>query len=94
MRLNRTTASSYIGFWFGNITIEGVNSIVTFKSYATNNQVLLYYPLATPTTTEITDSTLISQLEAIKMSYDEQTNITQTNADLPFILDITALKEI
>ena len=25
---------------------------------------------------------------------NEQTNITQTNDDLPFILDVTALKEL
>lgn len=92
VRLNRTT--SYTGFWFGNITIEGVNSIATFKSYATNNQVLLYYPLATPTYTEITDTTLLSQLEAVKKSYTTQTNISQENNDKPFILDVTALKQL
>ena len=94
VRLNRTT--SYLGFWFGNITIEGVNSISTFKSYATNNQVLLYYPLETPTYTEITDSTLISQLEALNgaKSYTTQTNISQVNNDKPFILDATALKQL
>ena len=54
----------------------------------------IYYIPATPTTTEITDTTLISQLEAIKYSYDSQTNISQTPNDMPFELDITALGEI
>lgn len=42
---------------------------------------------------EITDTTLISQLEALKtaMSYTEQTNISQINDDIPFILKVTAL---
>ena len=42
---------------------------------------------------EITDTTLISQLEALKtaMSYAEQTNISQINDDIPFILKVTAL---
>jgi hypothetical protein len=53
----------------------------------------VYYPLATPTNTEITDTTLIEQLEELKtaMSYAEQTNISQINDDIPFILKITAL---
>lgn len=55
----------------------------------------LYYKLYQPTNIEITDTTLINQLEAIKQakSYNEQTNVSQTNEDLPFILDITALKK-
>ena len=44
--------------------------------------------------TEITDTTLISQLEAIyNAPLYEETNITQTNNDLPMILDITACKD-
>ena len=46
------------------------------------------------TDTEITDTILISQLEAIyNAPLYEQTNITQTNNDLPMILDITACKD-
>ena len=39
--------------------------------------------------------TQATQYNAIKQakSYDDQTNISQTNDDLPFILDITALKK-
>ena len=44
----------------------------------------------------ITDTTLISQLEALEKarSYASQTNISQNNTDLPFILDATALREM
>lgn len=48
----------------------------------------LYYPLATPVPEEITDTTLITQLNNIKQAYtyQGQTNISQTNEDLPFII--------
>ena len=51
--------------------------------------------LATPTETEITNSTLIEQLEAISKakSVKDKTYITQTNDELPFILDVEAIKE-
>lgn len=53
----------------------------------------IYYIPATPTTTEITDTTLIEQLDNLEKaySYDTQTNISQTNADKPFILDVEAI---
>ena len=68
-------------------------STTGFKTWLSENNVTLYYVLATPTNTEITDTTLISQLEALKtaMSYAEQTNISQINDDIPFILKVTAL---
>jgi hypothetical protein len=67
-----------------------------FKTWLGNNNVTLYYVLLTPKYTEITDSTLISQLEALNgaKSYTTQTNISQENNDLPFILDVTALKQL
>lgn len=54
----------------------------------------VYYQLATPTTTEITDTTLIQQLNNLEKlkSYNNQTNILQKeNADLPFIINATIL---
>ena len=72
------------------------NDLAGFKTWLGTNKPIAYYVLATPTYTEITDSTLISQLEAIKnmTSYDGTTNISQENNDLGFILDIKAIKEI
>lgn len=71
-----------------DVTASGMNALVLGEP--------LYYVLETPTNTEITDATLISQLEALLQakSYNQQTNISQTNDDLPFILDIAALKNI
>lgn len=64
-----------------------------FNTWLSTHNTLIYYVLATPTDTEITDTTLISQLEALKtaMSYAGQTNISQINNDAPFILQVTAL---
>ena len=70
------------------------DTIPNFKTWLSTHNTTLYYVLATPTITEITDTTLINQLEAIKLSYNEQTNISQTNTDKPFILDVTALKDL
>ena len=61
------------------------------NNFLSSNNMIVYYVLATQTYTEITDSTLISQLEALEsaMSYKGQTNISQTNNDLPFELDVS-----
>lgn len=70
------------------------SSVTNFKTWLGTNQPIVYYVLSTPTTTEITDTTLISQLEAIYSApLYEETNITQTNNDLPMVLDITAYKD-
>ena len=81
-----------------NIYIRIDNTLATtvsgFKTWLSSNNASLYYILSTATTTEITDATLISQLEALRnaTSYDNQTNISQTNDDLPFIISASALK--
>jgi len=76
------------------IAYKTITSVADFKTWLSTHNTIVYYVLATPTYTEITDSTLISQLEAIKLSYNEQTNISQENNDKPFILDVTALGEL
>ena len=70
------------------------DTVANFKTWLASNNIALYSILATATDTEITDTTLISQLEAIyNAPLYEQTNITQTNNDLPMVLDITACKD-
>ena len=70
------------------------SAVADFKNWLSTHNTIVYYVLATPTTEEITDATLISQLEALKLatSYESQTNISQENNDLPFILDVKALR--
>lgn len=89
------------GLWFYSTSGSNVlylvsteTSVANLKTWLASNNVTLYYILATVTDTEITDTTLISQLEAIyNAPLYEQTNITQTNNDLPMVLDITACKD-
>ena len=44
---------------------DGTSDVDAFKTWVSNNKPTLYYALATPTTTEITEQALIDQLEAI-----------------------------
>ena len=71
-------------------------SIANFKSWLSTNNVKIYYILATPTNTEITYQPLIDQLNLLEkaMSKDGQTNISQVNNDLPFIINASALLQI
>jgi len=82
----------------GGFTIRFPISIATtvdgFKTWLANNLPAVYYATSKITNTEVTDTTLISQLNAIINSpLYEDTNITQTNNDLPMVLDITACKD-
>jgi len=63
-----------------------------FQTWLSTHNTIVYYVLATPTYEEITDSTLINQLNALEKanSYDNQTNISQVNNDMPFELAVTA----
>jgi len=71
-------------------------SLNDFKTWLSNNNQNVYYVLATPTNTEITDTTLLSQLDSLEgaNSYDNQTNVSQVNNDKPFILDLVALEKM
>lgn len=68
-------------------------SVDDFKNFISTNTPILYYVQNTPTITEITDTTLIEQLDNLEKaySYDTQTNISQTNQDKPFIISYEAI---
>ena len=61
-----------------SISYSIADTVEAFKTWLSTYNTIVYYPLATPTNTEITDTTLISQLEAINniLSYEGQTNIS------------------
>lgn len=69
---------------FANKSITSAND---FKTWLSNNNTTVYYVLATSTDTEITDATLLSQLNALKgaTTYEGQTNII-TAGDLQPII--------
>lgn len=81
-------------FRFG--TSSNITTLELANTWLTNNNVTLYGILATPTETQITDTTLVNQLEAVwrANSYDNQTNVSQTNSSLPFIISASALEKL
>lgn len=62
------------GFYFNN----NYSTANDFKTYIGNTPVYVYYALATPTDTQITNADLIAQLEALASAtlYEGQNNIT------------------
>ena len=79
---------SWSGSKFLTLRYTDWTSVDDIKTWLGSNNVTVYYVLAESTTTEITETNLISQLEAIyNAKLQSGTNeITQTNADLPFYL--------
>lgn len=77
------------------ITIRNkdIASVSNFETWLSTHNTEVYYVLATPTYTKI-EGTLAEQLEDVwrAYSYKGQTNVTQSNNDLPFELSITALE--
>ena len=85
----------------GSIFVSGVNSRISiinhsfrnnlegFKTWLAENKPIVYYVLPTSETSEITETNLISQLEAIYNAKLQSGNntITQTPSDLPFYLN-------
>lgn len=88
---NPNVVNRNVGFNYDN-SEGGVNA---FKTWLSSNNIILYYILATPTSTEITYQPLIDQLNALELALSKngQTNISQVNNDLPFIISSSALKE-
>ena len=60
------------------------------RAHLEENPLIFYAPLITPTEEEITDTTLLSQLEDFynAKTLQEKTIISQENDELPFILNL------
>ena len=67
------------------------DTLANYKTWLSTHNTTVYYVLATSTDTEITDSTLISQLDAILNAYCYQTttNIMTSGDDLPIVVNAT-----
>ncbi len=92
------TINNYIYSISANVvfTMATEMTVEQANEWLENNNVEFWYPLATPTYTPLND-TLQSQLDTIEsmlLSYKQQTNISQINNDLPFVITSTALKEL
>lgn len=87
--------ATYVNNLYFRISKNISSTIEALKIWLSSNNLVVYYPLETPTNTEITYTPLINQLEAIRLnalSYNGTTNILQTNNDLPFIIEASCLK--
>ena len=67
--------------------------VAGFKSWLASNNTTFYYVLKTPTTTEITNTELIEDLENLykAIGYDNQTNIS-SNGSLPVVISASMIK--
>ena len=90
--INDMVSNGAIYSYYGG-TVSGTTISYDSAISGTNT---IYYQLATATTQEITDSTLVSQLNALEyaISYQDQTNISQTNDDKPFIINASAFADM
>lgn len=80
----------------GNSTSSVATNLSLVKDWLSNNNVSVYYQLATPTN-ELFNDTVQDQLEDIynnMLSYEGETNISQTNDGLPFNINSIALKDL
>jgi phage minor structural protein len=80
-----------------NLRIEDTiaSDVTTLKSWLGTNKPIVYYVLNTPTYTKVTGE-LLEQIEALEnaTTYDNVTNILQSNTDLPLYVDIEYLQPL
>lgn len=96
-----TVEGFYVMYANGSLRVrwdmQNILSVASFRTWLSSNELNVYYPLATPTDTKITDNTLIGQLNALAgaSSYLDTTTFiaTATGTNLPVILDIDAYRK-
>lgn len=86
--ISATDSSSQVRIRYG-----AEQSLADFKTWLSNNNVSIYYVLETPTTTEITDTELLGQLEAIRLQLGIN-NISVSSDYLSSPLKLTYLSEL
>lgn len=71
------------------MTLNGVTTVANFRTWLSANQPTFYYELATPTDTQITDTSLIQQLNNLKNAtlFNGVNNIS-VEGNLPSILNL------
>jgi hypothetical protein len=79
-------ATGFTLYYANNVLQLRLSSTLTtasdFKTWLSTHNTIVYYVLATPTTTEITDTELISQLNAIEL-LEGLNNVSVSSGDLP-----------
>lgn len=71
------------------------NTSQKIKTWLASHNMTVYYILSSAVNIEITNPDLITQLNTLSKvkSFDNQTNVMQKNAGLPFIIEATALEK-
>jgi hypothetical protein len=75
---------------------DNFTDLASYKSWLSTHNTIVYYILNTPEYILLND-TLQEQLDIIEsklLSYKGQTNISQVNNDLPFVISSSALKDL
>lgn len=85
-------AAEHIVIIFIDKSRLSTENVQGFKTWLSTHNTMVYYVLATPTNTEITDTTLIEQLNSLSnaTSYDDVTNIS-TEGNLAVVISVSAL---
>ena len=78
------------------IMMSSITSVDDFKNWLSQNNTTTYFIPINLEEVEITDTTLVSQLNELEkaLAYQNQTNISQTNADKPFIIDASTIYDL
>lgn len=84
--LSSTLYATYL-----KISSNTATSVETLKTWLSTHPTTVYYALATPTTTEITNEALIAELDALLdlQMYQGTNNITSSSVNLPAILELS-----
>ena len=99
IRLNTFSAGGNTTAKNGNMIFsigDTENKLNEFKIWLSTHNTEVYYPLEEPTYIPLND-TLQSQLTEIYKwvkAYQDQTNISQVNNDLPFVIKASAIKDL
>ena len=96
---NPWNVNNSISYDTGNqirIKDTSANDLATYKIWLGTHNTITYYVLNQPTNEPITDTTLINQLDQIEKAYayQNQTNISQVNADKPFKIDAETVYDL
>ena len=76
--------------------MNNIPNITSFKNWLNQNNVTVLYPITQPITTEVTDSTILAELNKLieARTYDGLTNISVTGTDLTPEIKVKYMRKI
>ena len=84
-------AQADLGYFYVTVPDPAITNATEFKTWFSNNNTIFYYVLATATDTQITDSTLIGQLNAIHEWLTRYGYNATVSGNLPLVINQTNL---